>query len=156
MAKQAKAPTMPETLALIPDSKGVYSLRNGEGVTAERRIPAAEPMSVALVIKQALAQKVNVSPYAFFCPKYDATGEMVKSLDAKGNFILSKQGRAQIAQIELSKAIKEAEEGKRKAELRFGSYGTFKVIFLADGAKPPAGSKPKAEALDIMALFAKK
>jgi hypothetical protein len=154
MAKQAKVNALPEFVA-FKTIAGVKALVTGEKAPAQARFPTSDPKAIALTIKSMIAAKVAVSEYAFFCPKYDANGEMIKALDDKGNFILGKNNRAQLEQIELSKAIKEIEEGKREAVLVFGRFGTFRVNILSVES-PKAKTKKGDEYFDLAAFFSTK
>lgn len=154
MAKQAQARTMPETLAFKADKHGVHSIVDGAQVPAQRRIPSADANTVALVLNKMLASKVQVSPYAFFAPKYDAEGKMVYAKDAKGAVVLKSNGRAAVETVELSKALKEVEEGKRTVELKHGKWGTFRVNILATQEETKAKAKAEPEYFDVAALFA--
>lgn len=156
MAKVAKARDvreLPESVGFKPDSKGVMSLVDGTNFAPSQRLATESPIMIATAIKDMLAHKVAINQYAFFAPKYDANGEAVKAKDAKGNFILSPSGKAITEQVELARAIKETEEGKREAILTFGKFGTFKVLLVT---KQEKATRQPREAFDLAAFYAAK
>lgn len=157
MAKSAKARDvreLPEFVAFKPAKDGVMSVVDGTHADPAARIPA-DASAIAMTIHKMLTHKVTVNQYAFFCPKYAADGSMVYARGKDGQVILTKSGRAQIEQIDLARAIKEVEEGKRVATLSHAKYGTFRVSLLA--AKSAKGEAKQATGyFDVAAFFAAK
>lgn len=148
---ERQARELPATFAFKADKHGVHSIVDGNATAKANRIPTSDPMTVARVLERMLANKVQVSPYAFFCPEIDKTGEFVRQLDAKGNVVLNKYGKARTAVIDLAKALKEVEAGTREVKLAFGKFNTFRVDVMP--IKEAKADKPKAEYFDVAAFF---
>lgn len=142
---------LPATFAFKADKNGVHSIVDGNATAKANRIPTGEPMTVARVLERMIANKVQVSEYAFFCPEIDKAGEFVRQLDSKGSVVLNKYGKARTAVIDLAKALKEVEAGKREVRLSFGKFGTFRVDVMP--VREAKAEKSKAEYFDVAAFF---
>ena len=147
MAYTAKAPAY---LVFKPAKTGL-TMVDGANAPASLRFPSADGMLVAKMIHKLLSEGVQVNEYAFFCPKYDASGKMVYQTDSKGHVVLSAKGKAQIEMVDLARGIKEATDGKREAKVAKGMFGSYKVSLLA----PSERAEKRDEFFDISAFFPK-
>jgi len=148
---ERQARELPATFAFKADKNGVHSIVDGNVTGKANRIPTGDPMTVARVVERMIANKVQVSEYAYFCPEIDKAGEFVRQRDAKGNVVLNKYGKARTAVIDLAKALKEVEAGTREVKLSFGKFGTFRVDVMP--VKEAKAEKSSTQYFDVAAFF---
>jgi hypothetical protein len=122
------AQTVPDMLAIFPSKKG-YELRDASKVSPHyARVPSSNPLFVARKLYEVVTGvKEQIHPYSFYAPKVDNEGRFILVRDAAGNIFIDDKGKTVKEQVDLARAIREVEDGKRTAVVARGNFGTFKV-----------------------------
>ena len=149
-----KRPTreLPEHLAVSPSKNGFTLIDASKASPSLLKIPTSNPLYVARILHELMTDaKQPVNMYAFFAPKVDKDGKTVLVKDAKGNVLVDDEGKTKPEVIDLGRAIRDVEDGKRVATIGFGYYGQFKVNLLWIKAKETP--KAAADQFDVAAYF---
>ena len=150
-----EARELPETIALLRNKDGEFTLVAGDKAPKGGRIPTKDPLVILRFIVDLQKGGHVVNMYAVFCPKYGDDGNVEHVYGKDGKLVLTRSGRPSIQTIPTSQGLKEVEDGQRTVTLTHGKWGTFKLNVLRHKAERKA---PKAadEYFDIAAYFSDK